>query len=57
VAALVGIAGAGPQRDSTWDAAYEAGKAAEPDIDIDCVPEVHGALSDSFTDWIHRPDL
>lgn len=25
-------------------------------VDIDWVPEVHAALSDSFT-WIHRPDL
>ena len=57
VAAVVGIAGKGPQRDRTWSEAYEAGKAAEPFVDIDWVPEVHAALSDSFTDWIHRPDL
>jgi proline iminopeptidase len=57
VAAVVGIAGRGPQRDRTWSEAYEAGKAAKPVVDIDWVPDVHAALSDSFTDWIHRPDL
>lgn len=57
VAAVVGIAGTGPQRDRTWSVAYEAGKAAEPVVDIDWVPEVHASLSNSFTDWIHRPDL
>lgn len=57
VAAVVGIAGRGPQRDGTWSAACEAGKALEPVIDIDWVPEVHASLSTSFTDWIHRPDL
>jgi proline iminopeptidase len=48
VAAVVGIAGRGPQRDRTWSEAYEAGRAAEPVVDIAWVPEVHGALSDSF---------
>ncbi len=57
VAAVVGIAGKGPHRDRTWSEAYEAGKAAEPAVDIDWVPEVHAALGESFTDWIHRPDL
>jgi proline iminopeptidase len=56
VAALVGIAGTGPQRDRTWDEAVKTGKA-EPDVDIDCVDEVHAALRDSFTDWIHGSDL
>jgi proline iminopeptidase len=57
VTAVVGVAGKGPQRDRTWSETYEAGKAAEPVVDIDWVPEVHALLSDSFTDWIHRPDL
>jgi proline iminopeptidase len=57
VTAVIGIAGRGLQRDRTWSEAYEAGTAAEPVIDIDWVPEVHGSLSDSFTGWIHRPDL
>ncbi len=57
VRAVVGVAGRGPQRDRTWSEAYEAGKAAEPSVDIDWVPEVHAALSDSFSDWIHRADL
>ena len=46
-----------PQRDRTWSAAYETGRAAEPVVDIDWVPEVHACLSDSFTEWIHRADL
>ncbi|MGI5180287.1 alpha/beta fold hydrolase [Dactylosporangium sp. CA-152071] len=57
VTAVVGIAGRGPQRDRTWSEAYEAGKASEPTVDIDWVPEVHAALGASFTEWIHRPDL
>jgi proline iminopeptidase len=57
VTAVVGIDGRGPQRDRTWSEVYEAGKAAGPVVDIDWVPEVHAALGDSFTGWIHRPDL
>jgi proline iminopeptidase len=57
VTGLVGIAGRGPQRDRSWSEAYEAGTASEPVVDIDWVPEVHAALSHSFTEWIHRPDL
>lgn len=57
VRAVVGIAGRGPQRDRTWSDAYRAGKAAEPAADIEWVPEVHASLSESFTDWIHRPGL
>jgi proline iminopeptidase len=57
VRAVVGIAGRGPQRDRTWSEAYEAGKAEEPGVDIDWVPDVHSSLSDSFSDWIHRADL
>ena len=50
VAAVVGIAGRGPQRDRTWSEAYESGKIAEPIVEIDWVPDVHAALSASFTD-------
>lgn len=57
VSGVVGIAGRGPQRDRAWSEAYEAGKASEPVVDIDWVPEVHDSLGDSFTDWIHRPGL
>jgi proline iminopeptidase len=57
VTAVVGIAGKGPQRDRTWSEAYDAGKAAEPVADIDWVPEVHASLSESFTEWIHQPEL
>jgi proline iminopeptidase len=57
VTAVVGIAGRGPQRDRTWSEAYEAGRATEPVVDIDWVPDVHACLSDSFTEWVHRRDL
>jgi proline iminopeptidase len=57
VTAVVGIAGRGPQRDRTWSEAYETGTSTEPAVDIDWVPEVHASLSDSFTEWIHGPDL
>ncbi|MFY1621937.1 alpha/beta fold hydrolase [Micromonospora sp. WMMD723] len=57
VAAVVSIAGRGPQRDQTWTEAYKAGRATQPVVDIDHVPEVHAALGDSFTEWTHRADL
>lgn len=57
VAAVVGIAGRGFQRDVTWSAAYEAGRPGEPVVDIEFDPDVHMSLSESFTEWIHRPDL
>lgn len=57
VAALVGVAGHGPHRDRTWQEIYEAGRRAEPPVDIDWAPDVHAALWASFTEWIHRPDL
>ncbi|MGA5298605.1 alpha/beta fold hydrolase [Nucisporomicrobium flavum] len=57
VAAVVGVAGRGPQLDRTWSEAYEAGKPSEPAVEIDWVPAVHAALSRSFTEWAHRPDL
>lgn len=57
VRAVIGLCGKGPHRDRTWSEAYEAGKATEPVVDIAWVPEVHAALSESFTEWVHRPDL
>ncbi|MFI7600158.1 alpha/beta fold hydrolase [Actinoplanes sp. NPDC049681] len=57
VTAVVGIAGRGPHRDRTWSEAYEAGKASEPAVGIEWVSDVHRALGESFTEWIHRPDL
>jgi proline iminopeptidase len=57
VTSVVGIAGRGLQRDRTWSEAYEAGTDSEPVVDIDWVPEVHAALSASFSEWIHRADL
>ncbi|WP_306238174.1 alpha/beta fold hydrolase [Ornithinimicrobium faecis] len=57
VRGVVGIAGHGLHRDREWSAAYEAGKAAAPQVDIDWVPEVHAALWASFKDWIHEPTL
>ncbi len=53
----MGIAGTGAQRDRIWSETYEAGKATEPVIEIDMAEEVWSSLSQSFTDWIHRPDL
>jgi proline iminopeptidase len=57
VRAVIGIAGRGPQRDRTWSETYEARRATEPVVDIAWVPEVHASLSESFTEWIHQPDL
>ncbi|MBL7255877.1 alpha/beta fold hydrolase [Paractinoplanes lichenicola] len=57
VTALVGVAGRGPQRDRTWTDAYEKGKGTEPAVEIAWDPGVHAALGESFTDWIHRPEL
>lgn len=57
VAGVVGIAGRGPQRDVTWSAAYERGRPFEPLVEIDWDSDVHASLGDSFTSWIHQPDL
>ena len=46
-----------PQRDRTWSEAYEAGKDTEPIVAVAWVPEVHAALSASFTEWVQQPDL
>lgn len=57
VRSVVGIAGHGFHKDRTWSQTYEALKHTEPSVDIDWVPAVHRALSDSFLEWIHEPDL
>lgn len=57
VRAVVGIAGRGFQRDRTWSEVYEAERPSHPSVDIDWVPEVNAALGESFTEWIHIPDL
>lgn len=57
VAGLIGVAGHGLHRDRTWSAEYEARKATQPVIDIAWNPEVHAALGDSFTQWVHQQDL
>ena len=57
VTAVVGVAGRGPQRDRLWSEAYEAGIGSEPVVEIDWVPDVHDALSASFTAWTQSPRL
>lgn len=57
VTAVIGVAGHGLHRDRTWSEAYESGKATEAAIDVAWVPEVHTALTTSFTEWIHQPRL
>lgn len=57
VRGVVGVAGAGLQRDREWSAAYHAGEEHEQVIEIDFCPEIHAGLFGSFKDWIHEPDL
>lgn len=57
VRAVVGIAGHGLHRDREWSAAYRAGAARAPQVDVPWVPEVHAALWGSFKEWIHEPSL
>ena len=57
VTAVIGIAGHGLHRDRTWSEVYEEKAAAAPSLDIEWVPEVHAALSESFTQWIQTPTL
>lgn len=57
VAAVVGIAGRGAQRDRTWSEEYEAGRAYDVVLDIALEPAVHTSLGASFTEWIHHPEL
>jgi len=57
VSAVIGVADRGFQRDVVWSEEYEAGQASEPTVEIDWNADVHAALSASFTEWIHQPDL
>jgi proline iminopeptidase len=57
VKAVIGIAGRGFQRDRVWSEEYEAGQTSEPTVEIAWDTDVHAALSASFTEWIHDPQL
>jgi proline iminopeptidase len=57
VQSVVGVAGHGLHKDRTWSQAYEASRYQESDIEIHWEPAVHAALSASFVEWIHEPDL
>lgn len=57
VRSVVGVAGHGLHKDRTWSQIYESLKHTEPEIDIDWVPSVHRALSESFVAWIHETAL
>lgn len=57
VRGVLGLCGRGPQRDRTWSQAYEAGRESEPAVPLEVAQDVWAALSASFTEWIHSPDL
>jgi proline iminopeptidase len=57
VRSVVAVAGHGLHKDRTWSQAYESLKDTEPRIDIPWEPAVHRALTDSFLEWIHEPEL
>jgi proline iminopeptidase len=57
VASVVGVAGHGLHKDRTWSQAYESSKHLEADLEIVWEPGVHAALSTSFVEWIHEPDV
>jgi proline iminopeptidase len=57
VRSVVGVAGHGLHKDRTWSEIYESLKHTEPKIDIEWDRPVHYALSASFVEWIHEPDL
>lgn len=54
---VVSVCGTGLQDDRSWHAAYDAGRAAEPDLGLAYDPEVHRALLDSWREWVRHPDL
>ncbi|MBH0777439.1 alpha/beta fold hydrolase [Nocardia bovistercoris] len=54
---VVGVAGHGLHKDRTWSEVYESSRHVEDDLEIDWEPAVHAALSASFVEWIHEPDL
>ncbi|BCJ37451.1 hypothetical protein Athai_49540 [Actinocatenispora thailandica] len=57
VAGVLAVCGTGIQNDRDWKAAYEAGRAAEPAVDIEYDEAVHRSLTSSWRRWIKRPDL
>ncbi len=57
VRGVVAVAAHGLHQDRTWSAAYHALKNTEAGIDVAWDPGVHGALSESFVEWIHERDL
>ena len=57
VSGVIGIAGTGVQKDRTWSEVYHAERDKEPDIPIAWDSEVHAALSSSYLEWIHEPQL
>ena len=57
VTQVVGVAGHGLHKDRTWSAAYEAGRASEPDLGLEWDEDIWRSLNESFADWIHEPDL
>ena len=57
LSAVVGVAGCGVQQDSTWKAAYRAGKEQEAAVEVAHDRDVHQALMASYTAWIHEPGL
>ena len=57
VKGVVGVAGHGLHKDRTWSQIYEYSRHLEADIEIHWEPGVHAALSASFVEWIHEPEL
>ncbi|MCM6774951.1 alpha/beta fold hydrolase [Nocardia sp. CDC159] len=57
VRSVVGVAGHGLHKDSTWSQVYESSRHLEADLEIPWEQGVHAALSASFVQWIHEPDL
>jgi pimeloyl-ACP methyl ester carboxylesterase len=57
VQSVIGVAGHGLHKDRTWSQIYESSQHLESDIEIHWEPTVHAALSASFVEWIHEPDL
>ncbi len=57
VSRVIGIAGHGLHKDKTWSQQYEDLKGTEPGPEIAWDSSVWRALSDSFLEWIHEPQL
>ncbi len=57
VNAVICIAGHGLHKDRTWSEVYSAHRHTEAEFVIEWEPAVHEALNQSFTDWIHEPDV